>query len=113
MFLHALTGCDTTSRLLGVGKPSALNKLIKDPFLRQQAVPFNAIGTEKSIIIEAGERAIVCLYGGTPGDSLDTLRLQSFYKKVSSSTTAVHPRSLPPTSAAARYHSFRVYHQVQ
>ena len=113
MFLHTMTGSDTTSRLLGVGKSSALNKLITRPYLREQAALFRSIGAEKKAIIEAGERAIVCLYGGSPGESLDTLRLQSFHKKVSSSTTAVQPRSLPPTSAAARYHSLRVYHQVQ
>ena len=33
-------------------------------------------------------------------------------KKTSSSTVAVEPRTLPPTSAAAKYHSLRVYHQI-
>ena len=81
MFSHALTGCNTTSRLSDVGEPSAPNKLIKYPFLRQQAVPFTVIGTEKSIIFEAGEQAIVCLYGGTPGDSMDKLRCSHFIRK--------------------------------
>ena len=46
-------------------------------------------------------------------DTLNNLCLQIFHRKVSSSTACVHPRSLPPTSAAAHYHSLRVYHQVQ
>ncbi len=54
------------------------------------------------------------LYSGSKkGDTLDQLRLQKCCRKVSSSTTSVQPQTLPPTSAAARYHSFRVYHQVQ
>jgi len=34
LFLHAFTGCDTTSRIFGIGKKSALRKLITgDPVL--------------------------------------------------------------------------------
>ncbi|GFO18889.1 hypothetical protein PoB_004539400 [Plakobranchus ocellatus] len=37
-----------------------------------------------------------------------------FWEKVTSSITTVQVRSLPPTSAAAKYHSLRVYRlQVQ
>ena len=41
------------------------------------------------------------------------LRLQRFHQKVATSTSFVQPESLPPTSSAAKYHSLRVYHQVQ
>ena len=64
-------------------------------------------------VIEAGERAITNLFGGNPEESLDKLRYQIFHRKVASSTCAVQPRTLPPSSAAAQYHSLRVYHQVQ
>ena len=50
---------------------------------------------------------------GKPSDTLDALRVYQFFQKVSSSTVAVKPHNLPPTSAAAKYHSLRVYHQVQ
>ena len=39
--------------------------------------------------------------------------MQHFHRKVSSSTSCVQPRALPPTPAAAKYHSLRVNHQVQ
>ena len=34
-------------------------------------------------------------------------------KKVSVSRSYIEPQKLPPTSAAAKYHSLRVYYQVQ
>ena len=47
------------------------------------------------------------------GDTLDTLRYQRFLAKVSSYATTVQIQTLPPTSAVAKYHSLRVYLQVQ
>ncbi|GFR71532.1 hypothetical protein ElyMa_002096200 [Elysia marginata] len=41
------------------------------------------------------------------------LRYKRFWEMVASSITTVQVRSLPPTSAAAKYHSLRVYPQVQ
>ncbi|KAJ8391936.1 hypothetical protein AAFF_G00084070 [Aldrovandia affinis] len=37
----------------------------------------------------------------------------SAFEKVATSTSHVQPQSLPPTSAAAKYHSLRVHYQVQ
>ena len=67
----------------------------------------------KDEIISAGENAIVCLYNGQQGDSLDEVRLRTFYKKTASKKSAVQPETLPPTSAAAKYHSLRVFLQIQ
>lgn len=36
-----------------------------------------------------------------------------FCQKVATGTAFVRPESLPPTSAAAKFHSLKVYHQVQ
>ena len=55
---------------------------------------------------------MVCLYKGSPGQGLNDLRFQKFAAKTSSSTVSVQP-SLPPTSAANRFHSLRVYQQIQ
>ena len=46
-------------------------------------------------------------------DTLDSLRHKRFCEKVASKTSYVKPQSLPPTSAAAKYHSLCVYLQVQ
>ena len=44
---------------------------------------------------------------------MDGLQLKKFLDKVSIKLSQVEPNSLPPTSSAAKYHSLRVYLQVQ
>ena len=72
LFLHAITGCDTTSRLSGVGKATALKKFENVPYFREQA---NAFGCLSAIsdILTAGEKALVSLFGDKPGVSLGAL----------------------------------------
>ena len=60
----------------------------------------------------AGEKALVILYNSAPGVSLDCLRYKCFYENVSTNKSHIHPQTLPPTSAAAKHHSFRVYYQI-
>ena len=111
-FAHAIAGCDTTSRLFGIGKGVALRKLKTAPTFKQMAEAFS--GKEsRDDILSAGETALCTLYGAQAGEGLDALRYRRFYEKVSKSSTTVQLRSLPPTSAAASYHSARVYLQVQ
>ena len=66
----------------------------------------------KEDVIFAGDKALVLLYGDGYAEGLDSLRYKRFCDKVSKSTSPVDPQSLPPTSAAAKYHSLRVYYQV-
>jgi hypothetical protein len=113
LFAHAILGCDTTSRVVSIGKPVALKKLKSSAFFRRQAAVFKRPLSTQDDIVTAGENALVCLYNGQEDERLDTLRLQRFHQKVASSTVCVQPRILPPTSSSAKYHSQRVYHQVQ
>ena len=46
-------------------------------------------------------------------ETLDGLGLKNFLDKVLIKLSQVEPNSLPPTSSAAKYHSLRVYLQVQ
>lgn len=111
LFLHAFTGTDTTSRPFGVGKSSALKKLKSCPQLKALAEDF--IKEENlSTLQSAGEKVFVLLYGGTLEESLDELRYRLFCSKVAVGTTAVKVNTLPPTSAAARFHSLRVIYQL-
>ena len=59
-------------------------------------------------MISAG--AVVSLDNGSPADSL---RCRRFCEKVSMRATFVQVHTLPPTSAALKYHSMRVFLQVQ
>ena len=64
-------------------------------------------------VIDAGEAELVCLYSGKEGDNLDGLRYAKLGDKVATNKVHIRPQTLPPTSAAARYHNIRVYLQVQ
>ncbi|KAL8567579.1 hypothetical protein ACOMHN_054392 [Nucella lapillus] len=76
-------------------------------------IPEKEEDSEEECVLDAGEIALVCLYNGRTGDTLDSLRYQRFHEKVSSCATSVQIQSLPPTTAAVKYHSLRVYLQVQ
>lgn len=110
-FIHAVAGCDTTSRLFGIGKSLPLQKAKTNPHFKQQALVFMDT-VPKMDIYQAGEKALVCLYGGTTEQGLDELRYQRFCEKVYASASPVQVKTLPPTSAAAHQHSARVYYQV-
>ena len=66
----------------------------------------------KENIIFTCEKELVSLHGGSYAEGFDSLRYKWFCDKVSKSTPPVDTQSFPPTSAAAKYHSLRVYYQV-
>ena len=108
LFIHAFTGCDTTSFPFSIGKSSAVKKCMTDIDFRDASSKFaNASNLES--VAKAGERAMICLYGGKT-DNLDQLRFRKYKTKVGSQSKAVQPQSLPPTSASTRYHSM---HQIE
>lgn len=113
LFAHAILGCDTTSRVFGVGKGVSLCLVQESDTFRVQASIFQKQSATKEEIAAAGEKAMIQIYKGKEADSLNDLRLKRFYSKVTDSKTAIHPRNLPTTSSSAMFHSFRVYHQVQ
>jgi len=114
--VHALLGCDTTqSRVLlvfmhGIGKGVALKKVKTDAWFREQATVFNRTSATQDDIIAA---ALLCLYNSGSDENLDSLRYTRFCQKVATGNSCVQPEHLPPTSAAASFHSLRVYLQVQ
>ncbi len=113
LFAHAFTGCDTTSKPYGLGKGTALKLLNNNETFKNLGDEFlNPIRTNEEIDA-TGERAMILLYGGVSTDAhLDVFRYKIFQRKVSVATVAVQPEDIPPTSAAAKFHSRRTYHQV-
>jgi len=77
--------------------------------LREQANVFHSDSASTHDVIDAGEKALVLIYNGMMTDTLDSLRHKWFCEKVASKTSHVKPQSLPQTSAAAKYHSLRMY----
>ena len=112
LFSRAFLGFDTTSRLHGIGKHKAVSKLKDEVFSKQAAVFMNP-ESKMEDIINAGNCAMVSVYNGDINEDLDSLRLRRFYEKTTSSTVTVAPCILPPSSGATKYHSLRVFHQVQ
>ena len=105
LFAHALLGCDTTSKVHGVGKGVALKKISEDAnFLRSASVFMQE---------DAGEKALVCVYNGKPNENLDSMRHNRYCQKVATGTIRLQPESVQQTSAAAAHHSLRVFYQVK
>ena len=111
--IHAICGCDTTSRLFGIGKGLALKKVQKELYFKTQIEILSKDTLNMVEVENAGERALACLYGGKRNETLDELRLRKFTEKVATSASSVQVQTLPPTSDAAKYHSRRVYYQAQ
>lgn len=112
-FVNAITGCKTTSHLFGVGKGTALKKLLKVPEFQTIATTFRDPNSTITEIIESGNRAIVMLYNGKVGQSLNELRYARFAEKVCTAKAVVDVQTLPMTESAAYYHLLRVYLQTQ
>ena len=113
LFALAVLGCDTTSRVYGIGKQKTVSKLKADKNLRRSVAIFMSRHANVKEVVNADNSAPISLYNGGPDDMLDTMRYQRFCEKTARSIIAIDPCLLPPTSAAAKYHSLRVYHQVQ
>ena len=98
-----------SSRLYRIGKRTAIKKYDTCQHFREQAKLFHASSTVDEFIA-AGENALVSLYNGkSVGDVLDILRYRRYYEKLASKKSQIQPHNLLPTSAAAKYHSMRVY----
>ena len=111
LFIHAIFGCETTSRLFGLGKGIVVKKLSDSHFYKSTET-FTKKNVSKEDVIFVGDTALVLLYGGSCAEGLDSLRYKRFCDKVPKSTSPVDPQSLPLTSAAAKYHSLRVHYKV-
>ncbi|WAR19045.1 hypothetical protein MAR_000883, partial [Mya arenaria] len=101
VFIHAFTGCDTTSRLYGIGKGATLKKTVSDEKIRNHASIFLKDSLHDEIEL-AGIAVITSVYGGTQCQGLDLLRYCKFVHKVQTKKSAVLVQSLPPTSSAAK-----------
>lgn len=110
LFLHAISGCDTTSALFNQGKLKFLSLLDKNDSLVEAIAIFQELEADVNALARAGEFFLLALYGGSfEKDTLDSLRYQYFTKSVSKNKFLA---SLPPTRDAARLHCLRVYQQV-
>ena len=113
LFIHAFTGCDTTSRVFGMGKKPFFQKVAKgDEQLKSCALAFTKPGQTADTIEQHGNQSMVLLFSGKQTDFLASLRHSVFKKKVVSASSFVAPARLPPTASATKFHSLRAYYQI-
>ncbi|GBO37445.1 hypothetical protein AVEN_161635-1, partial [Araneus ventricosus] len=112
LFIHSISGCDTTSALFGQDKNKFISLFLKHEELLNTAATFLNPQATTEQVTEAGENVLAALYGGDPAtQSLDELRYHSFVK--AAAKTKFNLARLPPTTDAAQLHAMRSYHQVQ
>lgn len=113
LFLHAMTGCDTTSALFGKEKMKVLKMFEKRCDLNNSAEIFQQENCSRDVIVNAGIHFLLAMYGASTSEhSIDNYRYCSF-AKLTKQSTAVKFSLLPPTSSAAQQHIYRVYYQIQ
>ena len=71
LFLHAIFGYETTSRLFGLGKGIVVKKL-SDSHFYKSAETFTKKNVNKEDVIFMGDTALVLLYGGSCAEGLET-----------------------------------------
>ena len=78
----------------------------------QAAVTFDNPNSTPAQVESAGEKVLVAIYNGKSTDTLNTLRHKKYSEKVVVNTTHVDPKNIPPTFAAAKFYSYRVFLQI-
>ncbi|CAC5420536.1 unnamed protein product [Mytilus coruscus] len=87
-FVHSISGCDTTSRLFGIGKGQAVKKAQTDAYFMECANTFTDT-MSKEEVLRIGEEVIVCLYNEVEHEGLDLIRFRKFTSKVMTSSKFV------------------------
>ena len=111
LFLHAIHGCDTTSRLPLV-RINKLLKLLHDQDFLKCAAHFQMPTADRETIIRNGNMSLVLLYGGKSNQSLEDLRVKRFLDKCKSHSEFIDIKNYPPTSDSAGFHVLRIFLQV-
>ena len=74
LFVHAMSGCDTTSAPFGKGKASFLNLVKKSEELKEISDTMSDLWANQAEIGKASVRAFTLMYGGKNDDTLKKLR---------------------------------------
>lgn len=114
LFLHAVSGCDTTSFLFNKSKKTCLSILRKNPQMFEELTSFYTKGTLKSDLFKAGFEFLLKLYNAKKANSLNELRYYMYHRISSRQGLSGHfsLAVLPPTEKSAEQHLLRVYYQV-
>jgi hypothetical protein len=112
LFLHAFTGCDTTSSAFRKSKLAFAKLYLKSPEVQKAAAVFSDPSSTTAQVQKAGETCILRWYGAPAKEvSLNAYRYKSFLKSVA--TIKPDISCIPPTEGAVKQHCLRTFHQVQ
>jgi len=116
LLAHAITGCDTVSAPFNIGKQKVISALqdTKEDWTILNV--FKEKDASHDEIVAAGEKLLLRLYGSKKATTLDQQRHLSYMQRVSRKSVTSHSfqlKLLPPTSAAAKFHSYQTYLTVQ
>ncbi|XP_063542992.1 uncharacterized protein LOC134751504 [Cydia strobilella] len=114
LFLHAVSGSDSTSSIFQQGKTqicSALSKMnMRD--IKNLMTIFANPTSDKNAIADVGINFIRRLYDDQNKDyDLNTLRYNRYSKSVTRSRYDL--ACMPPSKEAVKQHMYRTYHQIQ
>lgn len=112
LFIHAMTGCDTTSALFGCGKGSCVKMLAASKDHQILSEQISDVNSTQDTVAFSGLKFLVKLYGGSDLDSLSVLRYKLYMKMVATGNTLPQPQRLPPTERAAYFHCLRAHLQI-
>jgi len=113
LFLHAFTGCDSVSRVFGIGKKFGFQRIIKrEKTMKDCSKAFSLPKQSQDLVETNGCKAMVALFNADQKDSLASIRYNMLCKKVARAKMFVTPERLPPTASACKFHSLRTYYQV-
>ena len=79
LFLHAFTGCDSTSRIFSIGKKMAFQKLEK---IKECANGFTVPNQSHQTIKDLGNKAMAVMFCNDGSSRLESLRYNTFVKRV-------------------------------
>ena len=113
--IYAFTGCDTLSAIYKKGKITPYRKAQANDALRAKLLVFSDPKADPSAVADAGKHFLLAMFGAKNTEDLDSFRYLCYLKAIAKQSihSLFNLATLPPTSAAARQHSFRTYHQVQ
>ncbi|KAK6168833.1 hypothetical protein SNE40_020007 [Patella caerulea] len=112
LFIHAWSGCDTTSSLFKHGKLELYNDIVKSERLVAIAEKMKSTDMSQTRIGDLGAEIFCRQFGDQNSNDLTTLRHTKFQMMITENLSKLDPRLLPPTPRASYYHSLRVHLQV-
>ena len=100
LFLHAFTGCDSVSRVFGIRKKSAFQRIIRNEKAMKDWSNVFSVPKQGQYLVETnGCRAIVALFNADQRDPLAYIRYDMLCKRVAGAKNIRHARLPPITSA--------------